>query len=423
MSLTRRSFVATAATLAAGAAASPLRSSAQPATDAGLDSDAWLERPLIGTAGDPLGVRPDFPAALSKCYLNSAYIMPVPKQVAAVGRAFVDRKLTDPIPLGEMLKQTDVVRAQFARLINASADEIGFLFATSEGENIVANALDLRAGDNVVIDALHYETEFVLYGHLRDTRGIDLRVVPHVNGAVRMEDFERVVDKKTKLVSVAWVSHQNGFVHDMRALAELAHARGALLYVDAIQAAGMIPIDVKATGVDLLCCGTYKWLLGGFGVAPFYVRQGLLDRITLDRYGALHVARELPGDKFEIHATAKRFDYATLPFAEVYQLGAGLAYLERVGVPKIEAHTVTLAQELRAGLASHGKRLFTPEGTRSAIVTYWLDEDPAAVKKRFEKAGVVATVREAKREVRVGVGLFNTAEDITSFLRTSRGDS
>lgn len=408
MSLSRRSFVVTAATLAAGAASAHA-------------SPAAMNAPLAASLDDdPLGVRGDFPAVRESLYLNSAYIAPVPTSVVAAGREFLERKSTRPISLGEMLAKTDVVRGQFARLVNASADEIAFLFATSEGENIVANALDLKAGDNVVIDALHYETEFVLYGHLRDTRGVELRIAPHREGAIHLRDFEPLIDRRTKLVSVAWVSHLNGFRHDMRPLADLAHAHGALFYTDAIQAAGMIPLDVRAAGVDFLCCGTYKWMLGGFGVAPFFIRRELLDRIRLDRFGALHVAKELPDNRFELHAGAKRFDYATLPFAEVYQLGTGLEYVEKVGVARIERHTVALAQSLRAGLVAQGYRLFTPDGTQSSIVTYYIDRDPAEVKKAFDKANVMVSVRDAKRQVRVSPALFNTQGEIDRFLEVTK---
>ena len=282
-SLSRRHFIAATASLGVGASATSGSAtvSSQAASSANTRSDE-----------DPLGVRGDFPVVRERTYLNSAYITPVPTPVVAAGRAFVERKAERPIPLGEMLRKTDEVRAQFARLINAGADEIGFLFSTSEGENIVASALDLKAGDNVVIDELHYETEFVLYRHLQDTRGVELRVAKHRDGRVEARDFAPLVDRRTRLVSVAWVSHQNGFRHDMRPIADLAHAHGALFYVDGIQAVGMFPIDVKAAGVDVMCAGTYKWLLGSFGVAPFYVRRELLDRIRLDRFGALHVERE-----------------------------------------------------------------------------------------------------------------------------------
>ncbi|MFI5309784.1 MAG: aminotransferase class V-fold PLP-dependent enzyme [Gemmatimonadales bacterium] len=409
MTISRRSFVASATSLTAIAASGGV----EPV----LASVSTDDR-VIGE-DDPLGVRADFPIVSERTYLNSAYIAPVPRQVVAAGQAFVESKSLNPIPLGGMLRKTDEVRGQFARLVKASPDEIGFLFATSEGENVVANALDLARGDNVVIDELHYETEFVLYRHLESTRGVELRIAKQRDGAVEVRDFEPLVDNRTKLVSVAWVSHQNGFRHDMRAIADLAHARGALFYTDAIQAVGMFPIDVREAGVDFLCCGTYKWVLGGFGVAPFFIRKELLDRIRLDRFGALHVEKELPGQRFELYKTAKRYDYGTLPFGEVYQLGAGLAYLERVGIDRIERHTVALAKELRAGLAAQGYRLFTPAGNASSIVTFFFSRTPAEVRAAFDAAKVDVTVRDAQ-QVRVSPALFNTKEDVGKLLEVTR---
>lgn len=411
MSISRRSFVTTAASLTAVAASGEI----EPAL-----ASASTPAPQLSD-DDPLGVRADFPVVRDRTYLNSAYITPVPRQVVAAGQAFVESKSTRPISLGEMLRKTDEVRGQFARLVNASPDEIGFLFATSEGENVVANALDLGRGDNVVIDELHYETEFVLYRQLEATRGVELRIARHREGAVGLRDFEPLVDRRTKLVSVAWVSHQNGFRHDMRPIADLAHAHGALFYTDAIQAVGMFPIDVKQAGVDFLCCGTYKWVLGGFGVAPFYIRKELLDRIRLDRFGALHVAKELPGHRFELYKTAKRYDYATLPFGEVYQLGAGLAYLDKVGVARIERHTVALAKELRAGLAAQGHRLFTPDGNASSIVTFLFTRDPAEVRGAFDAARIDVSVRDALKQVRVSPALFNTTAEVAQLLDVTKG--
>jgi len=206
----------------------------------------------------------------------------------------------------------------------------------------------------------------------------------------------------------------------MRPIADVAHTHGALFHTDAIQAVGMFPVDVRQAGVDFLCCGTYKWLLGGFGVAPFFIRKELLDRIRLDRFGALHVEKELPGQHFEIYKSAKRYDYATLPFGEVYQLGAGIAYLERVGVGRIEQHTVALAKELRAGLVSQGFRIFTPEGNGSSIVTFFFSGEPAAMRAAFEAAKVDVTVRDAQKQVRVSPALFNTAEDVAKVLEVTQ---
>lgn len=373
-------------------------------------------QPPTSDPEDALGVRRDFPVVQDGLYLNSAYIAPIPQPVADAARAFAERKASKPIRLDEMLHKTDEVRGQFARLIGAEPDEVGFLFATSEGENIVASALDLSAGDNVVVDELHYETSFVLYRHLEKTRGITLRIVKHRDGRVSSDDFARAMDSRTRLVSVAWVSHQNGFRHDMRSLADVVHGRGALFYTDAVQALGMFPANVRAAGVDFMTSGTYKWLLSGFGVAPFFVRRELLDRIRVDRLGALHVEKDLGDHRYEIYRTAKKFEYATLPFAEVYQLGAALAYLERVGVDRIERHTVALAGELRSGLTALGFRVLTPPDNGSSIVSLHLEKNQARAREVLDTSGVQVSFREQGSQIRVSPALFNTRDEIRRFL-------
>jgi selenocysteine lyase/cysteine desulfurase len=407
MPLDRRAFVTTAASLAATALTHPTAAITMPAS-------------LPERADDPLGVRGDFPIVGNRVFLNSAYIAPIPKQVVAAGHAFLEEKSTNSFQLGPLLNKCHELRAQFARLVNAaSADEIGLLFSTGEGENVVAAGLDLKAGDNVVIDDLHYDTEFVLYRSLEKTRGVELRIARHRDGAVDASDFEPLVDSRTRLVSVAWVSHRNGWRHDMRAIADVAHAKGALFYTDAIQAVGMFPVDVRAAGVDCLCTGSYKWLLAGWGVAPFYVRGGVADRLRLDRFGEMHAGRELPDHSYEIDPSAKRFDYSSRAFGDVYALSAGLAYLDKVGVARIEAHTVdTLARRLQEGLAKQGHRLFTPSGNRSSIVTFYTTKPEADVRAAFQAAKVEVTVRTAM--VRVSAALFNNVDDVDRCLDVTK---
>ena len=373
-----------------------------------------LDAAVQGT--DPLGIRRDFPVTANTLYLDTAYIGAVPRQVANAGSVFAQSKAGRPISLGEMLAKTDEVRAQFARLINASPDEVGFLSATSEGENLVAGALDLKPGDNIVIDELHYMAEFVLYRKLEASRGIELRIAKADQGAVTTAAFEPLVDNKTRLVSVSFVSNQNGYRHDLKALADLAHAHGAWLYTDAIQGVGAVAFDVKASGVDACCSGTYKWLHAGYGVAPFYVRREVLDRIPPDRFGALHVEHTYPDYRYDLYTTAKKFEYATLAFGAVYQLGAALTYLEQIGVLRIEAHVTMLARRLRQGLLDRQLDVLTPEGTRSPIVAFRNPGDPAAARKTVEAAGAQVSFRENGTQIRVSPALFNTVEEIDRFL-------
>ena len=384
MSLDRRSFVATAAALAASAATRPV--------------DAIAAAHSLSASGpDPLGVRGDFPIVADRTYLNSSYITPMVRTAVTAGTAYLEAKSGRPLMVNELLGTDNTVRAQFARLVNASADEVGLLFSTGEGENIIAQGLDLAPGDNVVLSELCYPIPFILYRALEASRGIELRIAKHRHGAIDASDFEPHVDRRTRLVSVAWVSHQNGFRHDMRPIADLAHAHGAVCYANAVQAVGMFPIDVRAAGVDALCSGTYKWLLAGFGVAPFFIRPELMDRLRLDRYGEFQVVREMPDHHFELDKTARRFDYGSRAFGAVYQLGASLSYLEKIGVDRIETHTVELAHRLSNGVAGQGYRLFTPPGNRSSIVSFYVTKPMDEVRAAFHAANVEVTVRNDPR--------------------------
>ena len=405
--VSRRSFLAAAASLAATSAMMP------PLTP----QDA---AELRATGDDPLSVRGDFPITTRQTFLNSAYIAPIPRQVVAAGQAFLEEKASHSFQLGPLFRKTEEVRGQFARLINAATpDEVGLLFSTAEGENVVAQGLRLTAGDNIVISELHYDTEFVLYGMLQKERGVELRIARHREGAVEPRDFEPLVDRKTKLVSVAWVSHRNGYRHDMKGIAEVAHAKGALVYVDAIQGLGTFPMDVQAEGIDFLCAGSYKWLLAGWGVAPLYVRSAVADRLTIDRYGEMHAGKELPDHSYEIPTNARRFDYSSRAFGDLYTLSAGLSYLERVGIERIEGHTIDgLAQRLQQGLVAQGHRLFTPLGNRSAIVTFYTTKEQAQVQAAFQAANVNVTVRNGM--VRVSPALFNNSDDIDRCLEVTK---
>jgi len=401
MSIDRRSFLAAAATAAA------------------LDPAGALAAPAkTDPRRDPLGVRDDFPIVLECTYLNSAYIAPVSKAVVAASRAFIENKCSRPMQVRALMASNEAVRAQFARMVNAAPEEIGLLFSTGDGENVIANGIGLRPGDNVVVDDLHYTTEFVLYRALEASRGIELRIVRSRDGAVTAGDFESHVDQRTRIVSVAWVSHLNGFRHDMRPLADLAHAHGALFYADAVQAAGMIDLDVRAAGVDAMCTGSYKWLMAEFGVAPFFISRNVIDRIQSDRVGEFSVSREEPDHRYQLLKTAQKFEGASRAFGAVSQLQAALTYLEKVGIARIEEHSVGLAGQLYEGLVKQGHRLATPAGNRSSIVTFRCDRPPAEVRNLFQSAKIEVTVRGG--QVRIAPALFNNSDEIEQCLSVSK---
>ena len=404
MTLSRREFIS-------GVSAAAALSGVSPTSLSGV-------RPVVGIASkdDPLGVRSDFPVVEQSVYLDSAYITPSPLQAVEAAQAFAEAKARDPVSLGGMLQETNLMRQRFATLVGASEMEIGVLFATSDGENIVSRALDLKQGDNVVIDDLHYDTTYLLYQQLAEQRGLEVRIVNSEAGGAPVDAFAEHVDRQTRLISVAWVSHQNGFRHDLAGLADLAHSNGAYLYADAIQGIGALDIDVRSTGIDFFTAGTYKWLLGGYGVAPFYVREELLERIGTDRFGSLNIAEELGQHRFRVYDDARKYGYATMGFGSVFQLRAAIDYLLRVGVPNIEAHTVGLAQQLNTELVGQGHDVWTPKDNRSPIVTFRHHRDIALVRSTLEEAGIRISFKAEGDELRAGIALFNNSDDIDKLL-------
>ncbi len=372
-------------------------------------------------AEDPLGVRGDFPVVEENVYLNCAYIAPSPVPVVDAVREFLDAKIRSPLSLGAMVDESHAARRKFARLVGAGEHEVALLYSTSEGENIVAGSLDLGPGDNVVIDDLHFQSTYVLYRQLAETRGVEIRVVPSRGGAIAVEAFAEHIDERTRVVSVTWVSNQNGYCHDLKALAALAHDRGAYLYADAVQGIGMLELDVKEAGIDFFTTGTYKWLLAGHGVAPFYVREELLDLVAPDRYGHLHVAEDLGDYRYRLYDDARKYEYATLAFEAVFMLSAALDYLDRIGVKNIERHTVGLAHRLYEGLTAQGHPVLTPPGNRSSIVAFEHGQDAAMVRRSLNEARIWASLRVGDTQLRVSPALFNNAAEIDRLLEVTGG--
>src|SRR5499426_3585737 len=196
----------------------------------------------------------DFAIPEGLTYINGAYTHPMPVAAAEAVRRNAEARsrpggMTAP---GGGALATEV-KAQFAALINAKPSEISFTPNTSAGENLVFNSLGIiGSGGAVVTDALHFDGMILHLQALERDYGLDLRIAMPRDGRIELRDLERLVDKKTRLIEVSLVAMYNGFQHDLKAVCDLAHAHGAFVYADIIQAAGASPIDVRASGVDFL---------------------------------------------------------------------------------------------------------------------------------------------------------------------------
>lgn len=388
---------------------------------AALTASARSAFPREAVAGSvfPPSVRADFPIASAQTYLNSAAIHPMSVPVSRALEAHLAFRLKGAgegrADFGD--EQQKDLKRRFAQLIGAKPNEIAFVQNTSDGENIVVMGMDLpRRGGNVVLDELHFETSLYMYKSL-EAKGLELRVVKHRDWAIDIKDVERAIDKQTRLVSMALVSNVNGYLHDARAISDLAHAHGAYVYADMVQAAGAVPLDVRAMGIDFGGTATYKWLMGERGFGFLYVREDLQDTVVpTTRYGHRQIANfDRVGLTWEPLPGAARYETGTFPNALALCAHTSLQYIERLGQSNIRAHARQLTDRLQKELPRLGYASLTPVGNETPIVAFQL-KDVAATARKLRQARVTATIIEKERRMRLSVSVFNVQEDIDRLL-------
>ena len=397
----------------------------------GAGSLAIAAKPLFAAAQTssrsaifPASVRADFPSVLKETYLNSASMHPVGTFAAEAIKKVVDYRLLGAGNGADFnARAQEDLKAKFGAMINAKATEIAYTANTTDGENIVVMGLELakQKGSNIVIDELHFTSSLYMYKEL-EKKGVELRIVKHKNWAIDPEDMAKAIDKNTKLVSMAMVSNVNGFMHDVKAVTSIAHARGAHVFADIIQAVGAVPVDVKALGLDFASSGTYKWLMGERGIGFLYVREDLQGTVLpTTRYGHRQVSNfnraqltwePLPG--------AARYETGGIPVMMAAMVNAGIDYVNKLGVTNIRTHAKQLTDRLQKELPPLGYKPLTPIETQTPIVAFEL-KDAAATTKMLQQGHVAATVIGNENRIRLSVSVFNNHDDIDKVVAVLGG--
>jgi len=407
MTLGRREFLAGASALAVSARSA--LAAVQPARSGAIF---------------PASVRADFPSVSLDTYMNAAAMHPLGSFAARAIEQGIAYRLHGGGP-GRVDfgpdKQQDL-KKRYGQLIGATANEIAYTASTSDGENIVVMGMDLaKRGGNIVIDELHFTTSLYMYKEL-EKKGVELRIVKHRNWAIDVKDMDRSIDKNTRLVSLALVSNVNGFMHDAKSVSALAHARGAYVFADIIQAVGAVPVDVKALGIDFASAGTYKWLMGERGLGFLYVREDLQGTVLpTTRYGHRQVT----------NFNRAELTWEPLPGAAKYETGgigvllaacvsAGIDYVQALGLDKIRAHARQLTDRLQKELPPLGYKALTPQGNETPILAFEL-KDAAATAKALQAGKVTATIIGNESRLRLSVSVFNTHDDIDRVVEVLGG--
>jgi len=366
----------------------------------------------------PHSIRDRFPLLDRAVYTNSCSQGALSNEV----RAAYERYLTDwdekGAPWDLWVELNEAARSRFARLLNASTDEIAVTTSVSAGVSSLLSGLGHRDSRNKIVIS---DFEFPTIGqivHAQELLGTKVEHVPaSPDVTIPLDRLAESIDTETALVAITHVCFRNGSKTDVEAVIDLAHEAGAHVLLDSFQAVGAVPIDVRSLDVDFVAGGTLKYLLGSAGLAFLYCRADLLPQITPTQTGWF---ADEDIFKMDIHDyspsnTASKFESGTPPVPSIYAGVAGMDLMDEIGIAETERHVATLTEQLIEGLDRVGARMVTPRdperrGPMIAVAT----SDERAMVAALAEDRILTTPRDGN--IRLSWHCYNSAEDVEAVV-------
>lgn len=313
----------------------------------------------------------------------------------------------------------------------ADAHEVVLLRGTTEAVNLVASSFSrahVAAGDEILITAMEHHSNLVPWQIACEERGARLVVAPiDDTGALLLDEFERRIGDRTRIVAVTHVSNALGTVNPVREIVEIAHARGVPVLVDGAQSAPHMPVDVQELGCDFFAFSGHK-LYGPSGIGALWGRRDLLEALPPWQGGGAMI-ENVTFEKTSYAGIPARFEAGTPNIAGAVGLGAAIEYIEAIGIERIAAHEQQLLAYATAVLREiPGLTIIGTAAEKAGVVSFVLDcahpHDVATILDRegvavraghhcaqpvMQRFGVPATVRAS-------LGVYNTREDVDALV-------
>jgi selenocysteine lyase/cysteine desulfurase len=361
-----------------------------------------------------LTIRSRFPLLAQKVYLNSCSQGALSDAVEDGLRDYIASWHAHGSPWDMWVDQYEAARAQFARFVGATADEVAIVPYASAGINSVASALTFTERKKVVLG----EFEFPTMGHIwlaQQKRGAHIQFVPAVGDRIRLDDYENAIDRDTLIVPVTGVCFMNGFRSPVHDVVRMAHDQGALAMLDDYQDCGTRPVDVRKLNVDFYVTGTLKYLLGPPGLAFLYVRRDLIETLQPTITGWFAQSNPFAFDvkHLDLAPTARRFEAGSPPVPNIYAALRGITLLQDVGLDNVSTHIAKLVRALLDGAKNLGIRPKTPSDSVGPLVVLQCPE-AAALVERLAAKNIVCSSRHDG--LRLSFHLYNTLNDVEVVL-------
>jgi selenocysteine lyase/cysteine desulfurase len=308
-------------------------------------------------------------------YLNHAAVAPWPVRTAtAVAQFAAENRHQGATHYSRWLQTEQQLRGLLAELINApSQADIALLKSTSEGLSIIAYGLDWQPGDNIVSIAQEFPSNRIVWESLQ-TQGVGLRLLDLTSSDSPEEDLIKLCDANTRLISVSSVQYASGLRLELARLGQYCRTHQVLFCVDAIQSLGAMPFDVQQNLADFVVADGHKWLLGPEGMALFYARAEIRDRLRLQQYGwhMVEQAGDFTQREWTPALSARRFECGSPNMLGIHALHASLALILEQAVPVIQQQIQATTQCAIDEIDRLGFELLSPRSAerRAGIVVF-----------------------------------------------------
>ena len=276
-------------------------------------------------------------------YFNHASDSPISTEVKKAIVDFVNSRSDDcDFDYKSFLKRAEETKQLLGEMLNCEADRIAFSENTSTGLNILAQGINWKSGDIILLNDVEFPANVYPFLNL-EKNGVKVEYIKSKNGIVTAEDVIASIKPQTRLISISFVQFLSGYRVDLEKIGNVCREKNIILCVDAIQGLGAIRLDVTKSKIDFLSCGTQKWMMGIQGLSFIYITKELQDKIDTSPAGWLSVddAWNLLDFNLKFKETAARYQPGTLNTVAIYALNAALKFFKQFGYDEIEKQVIS----------------------------------------------------------------------------------
>ncbi len=349
-------------------------------------------------------------------YFNHAATGPFSSRVLDVMQEYFKTRSEDKIDdYPSFVQITEETRELLGNAINADKERIAFADNTTNGLNLLAQGLQWKPGDELILNDLEFPANIYPFMNLVK-KGVKIVMVKSHDGIVSAEDIIEKFTSKTKLVSVSMVQFLTGYRIDLEKLGKACRAEGIVLSVDAIQGLGALKLNVEKCGIDFVSCGTQKWMLGMQGLSIIYITENLQQKIDPVYVGWLGVndGWNLLDYNLTLKSSAERFQPGSLNSAGIYALNASLKLFRDFGIDEVEKQVISNSGHLISELQRIGINPYLSELDQkylSGIISF-RHPDAYSILEVLQDKKIELAVREGI--VRISPHFYNNESDISA---------